>query len=291
MSRLARRKAMNVVALAVCLVLLLAAVAPLVSVLWQVWQRGHAALGVAFFTQAERKSFDLATAQFTYGGGMAHAALGTLIVVGLGALVGAPFGILAGIYLSEYGRHRAGDWLRAVNDALAGIPSIVAGLFAVALMASLRPHSIPFSGWTGALALALLMVPTVTRATESALGTVPQSLRDGALALGAPRWRTTLRIVLPVAWPSVTTGLLLGVARIAGETAPVLLAAGYLNNVTLDPAHGMPTLPVLIYQYSKSAVDVRVQQGWGAALVLITGVLAVNVLVRLLSRRRPMASQ
>ncbi|MHB8633365.1 MAG: phosphate ABC transporter permease PstA [Thermoplasmatota archaeon] len=278
MSRLFRRKFANGFALVVCLLLALAAALPLASILWQVWERGHAALNWGFLTQPPRQ--DPHTFQRT--GGIAHALVGSAIVVGLASLMGAPVGVLTGTYLAETGRGRAPGWVRTVTDALAGTPSIVAGLFGYALVAA----RFGFSAWAAACALALLMVPTVARTTEEALRTVPQSYRDGALALGAPHWKTLLRVVAPAAWPGTATGLILAVARIAGETAPLIVTMiGALHMVT-QPGQSMETLPVLIYDYGRAAQPALKAQGWGAALVLIALILVLNLVVRAVSRRR-----
>ncbi|HLF16092.1 MAG TPA: phosphate ABC transporter permease PstA [Candidatus Thermoplasmatota archaeon] len=275
MNRLARRRLANRTAAGVCLAFTLLAIFPLFSVLWEVWKRGHGVVDMEFLTSPPQPpAFP--------GGGIQHALVGTGIVVGLATLVGAPVGMLAGIFLSEYGRNRLGDVIRTVTDALSGIPSIAAGLFAYAFVVS----RYGFSAWAGSVALAILMIPTVTRTTEEALRTVPQSLRDASLALGAPRWVTTLRIVLPAAWGAVLTGLLLGVARIAGETAPLLLTVLTSFFYSTDPTQPVATLQYLIYDYGKSAYPKLVEQAWGAALVLITGVLVLNLAVRLLARSR-----
>ena len=172
---------------------------------------------------------------------------------------------------------------------MSGIPSIVAGLFGYALVVATAPNIFThdgYSAWAGGVALAVLMIPTVARTTEEALRTVPQSYREAALALGAPRWYSILRVVLPASWGAVATGLLLAVARIAGETAPLLMTAGssgaFLNT---DPSKPVTTLPFLIYDYYKARGDLE-GPAWGAALVLIAMILVLNLTVRLLSMRR-----
>jgi phosphate transport system permease protein len=165
---------------------------------------------------------------------------------------------------------------------MAGVPSIVAGLFGYAAVVS----RFGYSAWAGAVALALILVPTVTRTTEEALRTVPRALREGGLALGAPRWRTTATLVFPAALGGVVTGLLLATARIAGETAPLLLTVLTSFYVTHDPSQPMATLPYLIYDYGKAAYPKLNDHAWGAALVLLSMVLLVNIAVRLLAWRR-----
>lgn len=272
---LAARRAISRAAALVCLGLTLVALFPLVSVLWTVVEKGHGVVTWDFLT-------GLPTPPAFPGGGIQHALVGTGMVVGIGTAIGAPAGLLVGIFLSEFGRNRVGDSLRTLVDAMAGIPSIVAGLFGYALVVT----RYGFSAWAGGVALALLMLPVVTRTTEEALRTVPQGLRDASLALGAPKWYTTLRVVLPAAWGTVATGMLLAVSRIAGETAPLLLTTLTSFFLVKDPGQPVATLPALVYDYGKSAYPKLQEQAWGTALVLITAVLLVNLAVRLLSARR-----
>lgn len=274
MNRLARRHLVHRAATVVCLLLALVAVFPLFSVLWELVRQGGSVVTWSFLTSPP----ELPNSP---GGGIQHAIFGTTLVVGIGTLYGAPLGLLIGTYLSESGSRRAGV-VRTVVDAMAGMPSIVAGLFAYAVVVS----QTGFSAWAGGVALAVLMVPTVTRTTEEALRTVPQSYRDASLALGSPRWRTTLFVVFPAAWGAVLTGLLLGVARVAGETAPLLLTVLTSLYVSTDPNGPVATLPVLIYDYGKSAYPKLNQQAWGAALVLILMVLTLNLVVRGISKLR-----
>jgi phosphate transport system permease protein len=279
---LARRRLASRAAAVVCLLLGLVALSPLASVLWTVAAKGSAVVGWGFLSRAPHRRLDPETLQVVFGGGILHAVVGTGLVVGIGTLIGAPAGILAGVFLSEFGRNKVGDAVRTLADAMSGIPSIVAGLFGYALVVA----RFGFSAWAGGVALSVLMLPTVTRTTEEALRTVPQGLRDASLALGAPKWHTTLKVVLPAAWSAVATGLLLSVSRIAGETAPLLLTTLTSFYLVQDPRQPVATLPTLIYDYGKSAYPALQEQAWGTALVLIAGVLLVNVTVRLLSLRR-----
>lgn len=281
-----RRRITNRAAVLVCLLLALLAVAPLASVLWVVASRGWSLVNWTFLHDAPTLSFSPAAGKFLRGGGIGPAVVGTGIVVGLATLLGAPTGILAGLYLSET-RGRAAGWVRTAIDSMAGIPSIVAGLVGYAIVAVwIGP-----SAWAAATALALLMLPTVARTTEEAVRTVAAAQRDAALALGAPEWKTMAKVVIPGAWPGIATGLILGIARVAGETAPlvVTMIAGPLF-FQRDPMQSVPTLPALIYDYGRSAQDELQAQSWGAALVLIAAILILNVTVRLLSRRRHGAS-
>lgn len=278
----ARRVLASRVAAVVCLLLAVAAVWPLLSVLWTVIEKGHGVISWEFLSQPPRQDFDLHKLRIVYSGGILHALVGTGLVVAIGTAIGAPVGLLAGIFLSESGRNRLGDGIRTFTDAMVGVPSIAAGLFGYAVVVS----RYGYSAWAGGVALSVLMMPVVTRTTEEALRTVPQTLRDASLALGAPRWYTTVRVVVPAAWSSVATGMLLSVSRIAGETAPLVLTAGWSAFVVKRPDQPLATLPALVYGFGKSASPEENAFAWGAALVLIAGVLLVNVTVRLLSLRR-----
>ncbi|MEA3203147.1 MAG: phosphate transport system permease protein [Thermoplasmata archaeon] len=275
MSLRARRRLFDRAATIVCLAFTAAACWPLLSVLWELWQRGHGALSWEFLSS-------LPTPPALPGGGILHAIVGTLMVVAIGTAIGAPIGLLAGVWLAEGKGGRLAGFVRTVTEAMAGMPSIVAGLFGYALVVS----RFGFSAWAGGVALSLLMLSPVTRTAEEALLAVPKGLREASMALGAPRWKTTVRVVLPAAWAGVTTGLLLAVSRIAGETAPLLLTVNTSFFLVTDPAQPVATLPGLIYSWGKSAYDKQVEQAWGAALVLIAAILAVNLLVRFLARAR-----
>ena len=281
MNRLARRHLASRAAAAACFAFGLVAAFPLVSLLAEVWKRGHGVVDWQFLTTDVRVAVDPLHG-LAFVGGVRFAIVGTAIIVGLGAAIGAPVGLAAGVFLSEYGRNRLGDSIRTVVDAMAGIPSIVAGLFAYAVVAA----RYGYSAWAGAVALAVLMVPTVTRTTEEALRTVPQSLRDASLALGGPRWYTTVRVVVPSAFDPILTGLLLGVARIAGETAPLLLTVLSVQYLNTDPARSMATMQGLLYGDVNSSIPSQQAIGWGTALVFIVGILLLNVTVRLLARSR-----
>lgn len=289
MNRLARRKLTNRLAAAICILFAVAALYPLYSVISIVVSHGWKVVNWDFLTTVPGGHLDKAAHAYVHTVGIQHAIIGSGLVVGIGAMLGAPLGIMAGIHLSEGKPSRFSSAVRVAADAMAGIPSIVAGLFGYALIVATSPNIFThdgYSAWAGGFALAVLMVPTVTRTTEEALRTVPQSYREAALALGAPRWYTIVRVVLPAAWGAITTGLLLAVARIAGETAPLLLTAGTSGAfVNTDPSKPVTTLPFLIYDYFRQRGDLEAP-AWGAALVLITMILVLNVGVRLLSRRR-----
>ena len=216
-------------------------------------------------------------------GGIANAIYGSLLITFFGTLIGTPIGILAGIYLAEYGQH---GWLapltRFINDILLSAPSIVIGLFVYEVYVLSIGH---FSGWAGALALALIVIPIVVRTTENMLRLVPNSLREAAIALGAPQWKMIVMVALRAARAGVLTGVLLAVARISGETAPLLFTA--LNNQfwSSDLSQPIATLPIVIYQFAMSPYDEWHALAWAAALLITFTVLTLNVVARWLSRR------
>lgn len=217
------------------------------------------------------------------GGGIGNAILGTLVLLTLSSAFGLPIGIAVGIYLSEIGKGRVGDVVRFIVDTLTGVPSIVIGVFVYAIVVLPLKH---FSAFAGGVALALIMVPIVARTTEEMLRLVPQSLREGALALGAPQWRVTLGVVLPAASSGIATGAMLAIARVSGETAPLLFTAfgSRFFNYYLDQP--IASLTVQIYNYAISPYDEWHAQAWAATLVLMTLILGINIVVRFLTRKR-----
>ena len=217
------------------------------------------------------------------GGGLANAVVGSLLQAGIGTLVGTPIGLMVGTYLAEYaGTSALGNAVRFVSDILLSAPSILIGLFIYQVLVS--PFG-GFSGWAGAAALAILVIPIVVRTTEDMLRLIPISLREASIALGAPRWRTTVFICYRAALDGLLTGVLLAVARVAGETAPLLFTSlGNSNYSGLGSA--MSSIPVTIYQYAASAFDDWVQLAWTGALLITLGVLAINIAARFLVRRR-----
>ena len=217
------------------------------------------------------------------GGGIANAIVGTLILVGLGSLFGLPVGILGGIYLSEFGSGRIGTALRFLIDTLTGVPSIIVGVFIWMVLVRPMGH---FSALAGGVALGTMMLPVVARTTEEMLRLVPQNLREAALALGAPRWKVTLGVVLRTAAGGVATGAMLALARVAGETAPLLFTALSLNYLSTDLNHPMASLTFQIFYYAGSPYEEWHAMAWAATLVLVTMVLLVNVVVKLLSQSR-----
>lgn len=216
------------------------------------------------------------------GGGIYHAMVGTLEQVLLTALIAVPLGLLVAIYLAEYGRGRFASLVRFVVDVMTGVPSIVAGLFIYAFYVIPRGPS----GFAAALALSILMLPVVVRSAEEMIKLVPDSLREASYALGVPRWKTILRVVLPTASAGITTGVMLAVARVTGETAPLLLTAQALDRINSDPFTGRQSaLASYVYDQAASAGDNFVDRAWGAALMLILIVLVLYVAARLITRR------
>jgi phosphate transport system permease protein len=254
----------------------LLAVVPLFLIFFYTLGQGIGALNVDFFVQMPKPVGEA-------GGGMANALVGTLILIALGSLIGVPVGIFAGIYLAEYGNNPFGAAVRFLSDVLSGIPSIVVGVVAYILVV------IPmktFSALAGGVALGILMIPTITRTTEEMIRLVPHSYREAGLALGLPQWKTTMRVVLPAALKGITTGVLLGIARAAGETAPLLFTA--LGNRFWSTAIKEPiaSLTVFIYDYAKSPFEDWIQQAWAAALILILLIFLLNLIFRFATRGR-----
>lgn len=217
------------------------------------------------------------------GGGIGNAIVGTLFMLAIASLMGMPIGIAAGIYLAEFGNNWFGNLVRFVTDTLTGVPSIVVGVFVYALIVIPQKH---FSTLAGSLSLALIMIPIVTRTTEEMIRLVPNSLREGALALGAPQWRVTMNVVLPAAAPGIATGAMLAIARVAGETAPLLFTAfgSRFYNFYLDQP--MASLTVQIYNYAISPFDEWHSLAWAGTLVLMAMILVINIIVRYLTRTK-----
>ena len=221
--------------------------------------------------------------------GVAHAIVGTAILVGLASLMAIPLGILAGIYMAEYSVARWSSWVRLACDVLVGTPSIAIGLFVYAFLVVPFHH---FSGFSGSVALAVLMLPIVARTTEGAVVLIPNELRESGLALGLPRWRVSLQLILPAAAPGVITGALLSVARAAGETAPLIFTAFGAHLLVWSPNQAMQALPLTVFRYALLPYKSLQAQAWGAALVLIIMVLGINLISRWVLRRQiALASQ
>ncbi|HEU5043789.1 MAG TPA: phosphate ABC transporter permease PstA [Nocardioidaceae bacterium] len=259
---------------------LVIALVPLVSLVWEVVRNGIGVMNAEFFTYSMRNVIGP-------GGGIYHAIMGTLLITLAATVISVPIGLLTGIFLVEYGGGRVARAVTFLVDVMTGIPSIVAGLFAYALFVIFFGPGVRM-GIGGAVALSLLMIPIVVRSCEEMLKLVPHELRAASYALGVPKWRTVLRVVLPTSMAGIVTGVTLAIARVVGETAPLLLIAGSTDSVNMNLFNErMMTLPVFIY-YSFTQPGVPPQYGqqraWGAALVLIAIVMALNLLARLVGR-------
>jgi phosphate transport system permease protein len=266
------RKFKNRLFFILCGACVVIAVIPLLSILYEVVSRGAPQLSINFLTQKDAD------------GGIGPAIQGTLILIGLTSIIGIPVGVLSGVYLAEFGNNKYAASIRTVNDVLTEFPSIVVGItaFGVVVLGIIGSYS-PLAG---AVALSFILIPIVARTTEESLKLVPNSVREAALALGAHKWRTTLSVVLPAAKGGLVTGTLLAIARIAGETAPLIMTI--LGNAYFFQGFSSPmdALPLRIWRDSLQPYAKLQAQGWGAALVLILVVLTLNIAVRVASRGR-----
>jgi phosphate transport system permease protein len=271
-----RRSVTNQLVTVVAIVSTVLVLVPLVAILGYLIYKGASSLNLAFFTHVPMPVGEP-------GGGMANAIAGSAVILGLASLLGIPFGIGAGVYLAEYAR---GTWLgaavRFTADVLNGVPSIVMGLAAYALIVAPQKH---FSGFAGGVALAIMMVPTVARTTEEMLATVPNPVREAALGLGIPKWRTVLSVSLRTASPGIITGCMLAFARVAGETAPLLFTAFGNQFWSYNLNQPIAALPLQIYVYALSPYDEWHRLAWAGALVLIVMIMASVTLVRIFANR------
>ncbi|MDQ7840398.1 MAG: phosphate ABC transporter permease PstA [bacterium] len=252
-----------------------AALVPLFLILFFLARTGLGALNLEFFTH-------LPGAAGEPGGGMANAISGTLVLVGLAALLGMPVGVLGGTFLAECPNSRLAGAVRLMADVMNGVPSIVMGLFAYTILVLPLRH---FSAASGGVALGIMLIPTVMRTTEEIVRLVPQSVREASLALGIPQWRTLLRVVLPTAAGGIVTGIMVGLARIAGETAPLLFTAFGNRFWNWDLLQPIAALPLQIFAYAVSPFEDWHRQAWAGALVLMTIVLSVNIAARAVAAR------
>ena len=273
-SRLLQRQIADVVALLFAGAATLFGLVWLFWILWTTFQEGLSALNLQLFTEM--------TPPPGSSGGILNALYGSAAMIVLALIIGTPLGIAAGTYLAENGRYsRLAKLVSFLNDVLLSAPSIVIGLFAYVLIVRPAGH---FSGWAGAVALAMILLPVVVRTSDEALRLVPDQMREAAFALGVPRWKVTSQILYKAAASSIITGVLLGVARIAGETAPLLFTALSNQFWSADLGSPLANLPVVIFQYAMSPYDDWHALAWAAALVLTLFVLGLNILVRLLAR-------
>jgi phosphate transport system permease protein len=270
------RKAKSSIMMTLSVLCAVVAIIPLFLILFYTLSQGISSINWAFFTQMPKPAGEP-------GGGMANALVGTVILVAIGSIIGLPVGILSGVYLSEKGSSVFAQMVRFLAEVLNGIPSIVIGVVAYVIVVLPMKR---FSAIAGGVALGILMMPLVTRTTEEMVKLIPHSFREAALGLGIPRWKTTLFIILPAAFKGIFTGILLSVARAAGETAPLLFTA--LGNRFWSTQLDQPiaSLTVFIYDYAKAPFDNWNRQAWAAALVLIILVMLINIIFRLVTRKR-----
>ena len=270
------RKATNLLVVGLAVLATLLVIAPLIAILVYLIYKGASSLNIAFFTKPPAPVGE-------QGGGMANSIVGSGLILTLASLMGIPVGIAAGVYLAEYGRGKfLGNAVRFTADVLNGVPSIVMGIAVYSLIVMQQKH---FSAFAGGVALAIMMIPTVTRTTEEMLATVPHSIREAALGLGVPKWRTTISVALKTASPGIITGCMLAFARVAGETAPLLFTAfgNQFWSVKLNEPIG--ALPLQIYVYAISPYDEWHRLAWAGSLVLIVLIMVSVTLVRIFASR------
>jgi phosphate transport system permease protein len=256
------------------------ALIPLVSLVWTVVTLGIARFDTQFFVSSMRNVVG-------EGGGALHAVIGTLEITLIASLISIPIGLLTSVYLVEYGRGRFSNWVTTMVDVMTGIPSIVAGLFAFAMFSLFFGPGVRM-GFAGAVALSVLMIPVVVRSSEEMLRLVPNELREASLALGVPKWLTILRVVIPTSIGGLVTGIMIAIARVIGETAPLLIVAGFTQSMNYNPfSERMMTLPVFVYNsYSSQGTDAQayIDRAWAGALTLIVIVMVLNLGARIVSR-------
>ena len=270
-----RRRISNGLANALCVAAVIMVVAPLCAIFFYLLAKGAGSINLAFLTHTPKPVGES-------GGGFGNAIVGSAYILGLASLMGVPLGVGAGIYLSEYGRGMFGNVIRFTADVLNGVPSIVIGIVAYSLIVLKQRH---FSALAGGAALAIMMVPTITRATEEMLLLVPHAIREAALGLGIPQWRSTLSITLRTALPGVVTGLMLAFARVAGEPAPLLFTAFGNQYWSTNPNQPIAALPLQIFVYAISPYDEWHRQAWAGALILIILIVTSVALVRYVTSR------
>ncbi|TMS58616.1 phosphate ABC transporter permease PstA [Imbroritus primus] len=273
----ARRRNVNRVALTLSIAAMLFGLFWLAWILWTTISLGIGGLSIDLFTK-------MTPAPNTAGGGLANAIFGSLVMVAMATLIGTPLGILAGIYLAEYGQKSPlASFIRFINDILLSAPSIVIGLFVYAVVVTRMGN---FSGWAGICALALLQIPVVVRTTENMLHLVPNAMREAAFALGTPKWKMVLSITMKASYAGIITGVLLAVARISGETAPLLFTSLSNQFWSMDLGKPMANLPVTIYSFAMSPFVEWQQLAWAGVFLITLGVLGLNILARTLFKTR-----
>ncbi|WP_169728841.1 phosphate ABC transporter permease PstA [Aneurinibacillus terranovensis] len=273
---LKRRKLKNSLMIGLMIVATLLALTPLFSILGYVVVKGIGGINLDFFTKLPAPPGEL-------GGGLANGIVGTFVLIGIASVIGIPFGIMTGIFLSEYGRNRFGRIVSFLTDILLGVPSIVVGIVVYTFLVLAMGG---FTAYAGGVALAIIMIPAVTRTTEEMLKLVPSSIREAGLALGIPQWRVIVFIVLPTSMRGIITGVILAIARVSGETAPLLFTAFgnmYWNTTLKEP---IASLPVQVFNYAISPYKQWQAQAWAGALTLILIVIILNVAARLITKKR-----
>jgi phosphate transport system permease protein len=274
-----RRQAKDRVATSLVWSSFVLAVIPLYSLVETTVKKGAGVIDGTFLTHSMNNVLTIQP-----GGGVYHAIIGTLEQVGIAAVIATPIGLLTAVYLVEYGRGGLAKWVTFFVDVMTGVPSIVAGLFILSIWFVLLDKA-PANGFAGSLALAILMLPVVVRSTEEMLKLVPNELREASLALGVPKWRTIVKVVVPTSIGGITTGVMLAVARIAGESAPIALLVFGSNVINSDPFHDpQSSLPYYIYEQYKNGNEPSYARAWGAALVLIAFVMILNLVARAIAR-------
>ena len=277
MAVFARRKRVNKIGLTLSMIAMAIGMASLIWILSILFIKGFSAINLNMFIAST-------PAPGTEGGGLANAIVGSLMLVGSCTFISTPIGVLAGLYLSEYGdRSKVASLTRFVTDIMLSAPSIVIGLFVYALYVARVQH---FSGWAGTVALALIAIPVVVRTTENMLRLVPGSLREAAYALGAPKWKVAFMITLRAAQSGIMTGILLALARVSGETAPLLFTALSNQFFSTDMNKPLANLPVVIFQFAMSPYDNWVSLAWGGSLLITFAVLGLNILARVVFREK-----
>jgi phosphate transport system permease protein len=272
-----KRKRINILALSLSLSAMAFGLFWLIWILFNTIVLGISGMSIAIFTE-------MTPAPNVVGGGLANAIYGSLMMVGLATLLGTPIGVLAGVYLGEYGQRTVlGEMTRFVNDILLSAPSIVIGLFIYAIVVAKMKT---FSGYAGILALALIVIPVVVRTTENMLQLIPNQLREAAYALGAPKWKVIMMVTLKAARAGVVTGVLLAIARIAGETAPLLFTALSNQFWTMDLSQPMANLPVTIFKFALSPFENWQKMAWAGVFLITMGVLALNIIARVMFRKK-----
>lgn len=252
---------------------------PLVAIFGYLLYKGVSSINFAFLTNTPRPVGEA-------GGGMANGIIGSLFILGIGSIIGVPLGIGSGVYMAEYGKNRYSTIVRFTADVLNGVPSIVIGIAAYSIVVLRQGH---FSATAGGVALGIMMIPTIARTTEEMLRMVPHSIREAALGLGIPQWRSTLSIALRTARAGIVTGVMLAFARVAGETAPLLFTAFGNQYWNLNPNQPTAALPLQIYTYAISPFDEWHRQAWAGALILIVLIVFAVSVVRLATRQGSMA--